>query len=255
MYEKELKVAKKAAEKAGKILIKYHRKELEISNKIGVDIVTNADLEAEKLIVNTLKKSFQNYGILAEESGVEGNQKTKWIIDPLDGTMNFSRGSEIFGTTIALEKDGEIVLGLIYLPKHKEMFTAIKGKGTFLNKKRINVSNRKGESSIIIIGGGWFSKESEKFNKNLTELANKYPNGFRRYGSAIYGLAMIGCGRSEAMLFHHTKSWDISAGALLVEEAGGLVTNLKGEKWNPYQGNYVFSNGKIHKEILGIINK
>ncbi|MBI4895317.1 MAG: inositol monophosphatase [Candidatus Aenigmarchaeota archaeon] len=255
MYERELKVAKLAVERAKKILLNYHRKELEVSNKIGVDIVTNADLEAEKIIANTLKKNFPDYGILAEEGGTEGNQDKKWIIDPLDGTYNFSRGSEIFGITIALEINKSVVLGIIDLPVLKEQFIAIKNKGAFMNKKRISVSNVKGESSSVILGGGWFAKESKENESKGVKLAKDYNYGFRRYGSAIYSLALVASGRAEAMISTRHKTWDVSAGCLMIEEAGGICTDFNGNHWSKSSGKYISSNKVIHKEILAILRE
>ena len=253
MYEKELKIAIEAAKKAGKVLLKYHRKEFQISKKIGLDIVTSADIESENTIIKTMQKEFPKDGILAEESGEKGSKERKWIIDPLDGTHNFSRGTDIFGISIALEEKGEVVLGVISLPKTEELFYAIKGKGAFLNNKKINVSNTKGQGASIFFGGGWYIKDNKEIGLKIIQLARKYYSGFRMFGCAVYNCTSVAAGRAEAMVSYKYTPWDIAAGCLIIEEAGGIVTDTDGNKWTPYSEKFIAANAKIHNEILELL--
>ncbi len=255
MYEKELKAAQEAADKAGKILMKYHRKTFEIMQKETdqrfVDLVTTADFESEKAIISLLKKKFPEYGILAEESGISEKESTiRWIIDPLDGTHNFSKGSEIFGVSIGLEVEGEIMVGVLNFPKLNEKAYAVRGKGAFFDKKKIHVSTIDDARSSVHIGGVRKIAHDEKAKERFIGLIKRYPSIVRLPGAAIYSLSAVASGRAEAYVDIGLKPWDIAAGGLIVEEAGGKVTNTSGEKWNAHQKGFVISNGLLHNELL-----
>ena len=254
IYEKELQTAKKAAEKASKILLKYHRNEYKISEKGENDIVTQVDTEAEKAIVNVLQKRFPDYGILAEEGNeIKTKSDKKWLIDPLDGTHNFARGSDIFGTSIALEEKGNIILGLIYMPKINEKMFAVKGKGAFLNNKRVYVSNKNDNMSAVLFGGIRLIKKDKNVENAFLSLTKKYPSNFRVSGCAVYNCAFVASGRAEVLVTFDSKPWDVAAGGFLIEEAGGNVTDVEGNKWDPYKKNFVMSNDVIHKDILSCL--
>ncbi|MFH0836600.1 MAG: inositol monophosphatase [Candidatus Aenigmatarchaeota archaeon] len=251
--EKELRVAQLACEKAGKLLLNYN-KELNISNKGYGDIGIQADLDAEKAIIQILESHFPDYGILAEESGEKASKGRKWIIDPLDGTQNFARASPIFGTTVALEENGEIVLAVIHLPKLGEKLHAVKGMGAFLNGKKIHVSDRHDEKSSVLFGGMRQINKSDKVKKMFLNLNKKYPHCFRVMGCATYNAASVAIGRADALVSPGSKSWDIAAGCLLVQEAGGIVSDTSGNKVDIYKPDFVLSNKAIHKDIIKCIN-
>ena len=256
-FSKELRVAQLACEKASKILLNYN-KELNITDKGYGDIGIQADIDAEKAIIQVLESHFPDYGILAEESGEKESKESKerkWIIDPLDGTQNFARGSPIFGTTVALEEDGEIVLAVIYLPKIGEKLYAIKGKGAFLNGKKISVSNRHDDKSAILFGGMRQINKSEKTKQMFLALNRKYPHCFRVMGCATYNAASVAIGRAEALVSPGSKPWDLAAGCLIIQEAGGIVSDSLGQKIDIYKSDFVLSNKAIHKDIIKRINE
>ncbi|MBI5332872.1 MAG: inositol monophosphatase [Candidatus Aenigmarchaeota archaeon] len=253
-FEKELKAAQLACEKAGKLLLN-HNKELNITNKGYGDIATQADTDAEKAIIQILESHFPDYGILAEESGEKKSKGKKWIIDPLDGTQNFARGSPIFGTTVALEDSGKIVLAVIHLPKIGERLYAIKGKGAFSNGKRIHVSARHDDKSSILFGGMRQINKSEKTKQMFLVLNRKYPHCFRVMGCATYNAASVAIGRAEALVSPGSKPWDLAAGCLIVQEADGIVSDSSGNPADIYKADFVLSNKLIHKDIINCINE
>ncbi|HLD83446.1 MAG TPA: inositol monophosphatase family protein [archaeon] len=246
---KEMEVAVKAARAAGRILMKYYGNINKLHYKSARDFATQADFDAEKVIISTIRKVFPEHAVLAEESGESGSSESKWIIDPLDGTHNFVVEVPLFGVGIALERKGEIVLSVIYIPCDRELYTAEKGKGAFLNRKKIRVSSRK-ENFMVAFGGFWGIGDPF-VRKKFDKLAEKFHHDFRIPGSAMVQLAWIASGKVDGSLMLNEKPWDI-APALLVEEAGGLVTGLNGEKWTPYLANYVAATKTLHGAILDV---
>ena len=246
---KEKKVMLLAAKQASKVHLKYYGKKETIKIKSNKSLVATADLEANKAIIKIIKKYFPNHSILSEESGFENkNSDYKWVIDPIDGTHNFLRGIPIFGTSIALEYKNESVLGVINFPVLCITAIAEKGKGSFMNGKRIKVSNKKTLDHSFVLFEFSYANRMEKVGF-LEKLANKTID-VRNFGSAIYNLLLIACGKCDGYVVLTTNEWDIAAGFLLVEEAGGKVTDLKGGKWKPNQHQFVISNNKVHKELL-----
>ena len=211
-----LNIMIKASEKASKILIRDfgELEKLQVSKKGPKDFVTNADIKAEKIIIDELKKARPNYSIISEENGIEKNKdKTNfWIIDPIDGTINFLHGIPHFAISIALKSDNEIISGLIYDPIKDEMFYAEKNNGAFLNNQRIRVSNKNNLNECLFALGGKI--------KNEPNFAN------RRSGSAALDLAYVAAGRYDGYYQKNLNLWDIAAGIVLVTEAGGILKDL-----------------------------
>lgn len=249
---KEKKVMIKASKQAGKILLRHFGKKNNAKLKLNKTLVSKADLEANNAIIKIIKKNFPEHDILSEEMPYKKKKSDyKWVIDPLDGTHNFLHGIPVFGTSIALEYKNEAVLGVLYFPVQKITAIAEKGKGAYLNGRPIRVSEKKEMShSLIIFEYAYTNRKSKvdfigKFVHEIIDLRN--------FGSAIYDLLLVACGKAEGFVILSTHEWDIAAGFLLVEEAGGEITDLKGKKWNPSRDRFVVSNGKIHKMLLRFV--
>lgn len=247
--KREKQTALKAAKQAGKILLHYYGKKEYVKQKSNKTLVAKADLEANKAVIKTIKKHFPEHSILSEETGFEDNESDfKWVIDPLDGTHNFLHELPIFGTSIALEYKDKVVLGVLNFPILRFIAVAEKSKGAFLNGKRINVSDRKTLNHSFIAFEYAYANRKEKIGF-LEKLIHKTID-IRNFGAAVYNLLLVARGKCDAFVVISTNEWDIAAGFLLVEEAGGKITDLKGRKWTPHQNSYVVSNGKVHKELL-----
>lgn len=242
---------------AGKILMKFFRGNFDIESKEGSELLTTADRESEKLIVSELRKEYPEIAIIAEETK-PGNwqEKEAFIVDPLDGTNNFSFGIPMFCSSIAYQTDGDLKIGVIYDPLHEELFYAEQGKGAFLNGSLIAVSKRKKLRDSIIATGFPYIKE-RKEDSNVPEFSALLmeSRGVRRMGSAALDLCYVACGRFDGYWEKHLKIWDISAGGLIVAEAGGKITNFSGDEWDHKSDNVIASNGIIHNEMQEIINK
>lgn len=247
-------VALTAAKNASKTILHYYGKKENIKEKPNKTLVAVADLEANKAIIKAIKKYFPNHSILSEETGFEDNKSDyKWIIDPIDGTHNFLRGIPIFGTSIALKYKNEVVLGVLEFPLLKMTAFAEKGKGAFLNGKKIKVSDKKSIEHSMIAFEFSYAARREKIGF-LEKLIHKTIDA-RNFGSAIYNLLLVASGRCDGYAILTTNEWDVAAGFLIVEEAGGRITDLKGNKWNFKDRRYIVSNGKIHKELLSYARK
>ena len=211
-----LNIMIKAAEKASKTLIRDFGEveKLQVSIKGPSDFVSNADLKAEKIIIEELKKGRPEYSIISEEDGSEinKNQKNTWIIDPIDGTTNFLHGIPHFAISIALKKDNEIVSGLIYDPIKDEMFYAEKENGAFFNNQRIRVSKKKDINSCLFATGG--------LSKNEIDLP------LRKSGSAALDMAYVAAGRFDGYFQNELNLWDIAAGIIIIKEAGGMINEI-----------------------------
>lgn len=241
-----------AAGQASRILMRYYGKKEKISQKPNKTLVGIADLEANKAIIKTIKKNFPTHDILSEETAFEDNNSDfKWVIDPLDGTHNFLHGIPIFGTSIALEYKNEIVLGVLQFPTINITAVAEKGKGAFLNGKKLKVSGKKGLDHSFIIFEYAYSNRKEKVGF-LEKLIHQTID-VRNFGSAIYDLLLVACGKCDGFVILSTHEWDIAAGFLIVEEAGGKITDLKGNKWSPHQNKFAVSNGMLHNKILKLV--
>ncbi|MGB7068323.1 MAG: inositol monophosphatase family protein [Pyrinomonadaceae bacterium] len=251
-----LNFAIETAREAGQILIeKFGR--ITVMKKGDINLVTEADLASEALIIERIRSYYPKHSILAEESGEAvvsgGDTAWKWIIDPLDGTTNYAHGYPCFCVTIALEHKGAIVIGVTYDPTRDELFAAEKGRGSSLNNKPIRVSstNNIGDS-LIVTGFPYDFKQREHFARHLTNfLLNS--RGIRRDGSAAIDMAYVACGRFDGFWEEGLNPWDVAAGKLLIEEAGGYVTRYDGSLLNIYELPIVASNGLIHDSMLQIL--
>lgn len=253
---KELEVAIKAALEAGKILEKYFETELEHSTKEDNSIVTKVDSECEEIIKNILSKEFPQHSILAEETGHTKNTGSyTWLIDPLDGTRNFTRGIPLFAVSIALEQEGEIIVGVVYNPATRSLYYAEKGKGAYLNNKKISVSKEKTQHFILVGGKGRKDEDRDLFRKLMHYLPEKIEAvTIRDFGCTTIDLVYFARGGIEAAVSLGLKPYDFAAGVLIAQEAGAMITTLDGSPW-AFPGNYfIASNGYLHDKLVSEIN-
>ncbi|MBW7889361.1 MAG: inositol monophosphatase [Bacteroidetes bacterium] len=255
-----IQLAIEAALEAGKFLKYNVGKVKNIERKQGeeTNLVTEIDKQSEALIISKIKKHFPHHDILGEESGsLNSRSEFKWIIDPLDGTTNFTHGFPIFSVTIGIEHKGEIIAGVIYDPNADELFSAEKGNGAYLNKKRIHVSSTDSLiKSLLVTGFPYNVKENPQHV--VEHFVNFLPlaQGVRRLGSAALDLAYIACGRLDGYWEVFLNPWDKAAGILLVREAGGKVTNFQNDEHDViYNPNTLASNGRIHEYMLDVLRK
>jgi myo-inositol-1(or 4)-monophosphatase len=242
------------ARDAGQLLLAHFRDDHQISKKGRIDLVTEMDVRAEKLIVDQIRLRFPDHEILAEELGSHaGNGPYKWIIDPLDGTTNYAHGYRFFSVSIAIEWEKELILGVVYDPVTEELFSATKGQGATLNNHPIHVSDENQLIDSLLVTG--FSYDQEEIKKNL-EYFNRmilHSRAIRRDGSAALDLCYVACGRFEGFWEVSLKPWDVAAGRLIVEEAGGTVTNFRGSPSTIYRPELLASNGKIHGSMMALL--
>jgi|TARA_B100000809_G_scaffold44313_1_gene38629 myo-inositol-1(or 4)-monophosphatase len=236
-----LNVMIKAAEKASRALIRDFGEieKLQVSIKGPTNFVSNADLKAEKIIIEELKKARPNYSIISEEDGSESNKdkKNTWVIDPIDGTTNFLHGVPHFAISIGLKSENEIISGLIYDPIKDEMFYAEKDKGAFFNNQRIKVSKKKEINSCLFATGGK--------SKNEIDLP------LRRSGSAALDMAYVAAGRYDGYFQNDLNLWDIAAGIIILKEAGGMINeiDLSQNKNIPIRASSMAINGKMLEKL------
>ena len=252
-----LNFAIETARDAGQILLEKFGRKINVSKKGDINLVTEADLASEELIIERIKSYYPKHSILAEEAGnavvIGGENTWKWIIDPLDGTTNFAHGYPCFCVTLALEHDGEIVLGVTFDPTRNELFAAERGRGASLNGKPIRVSETEELSeSMIVTGFPYDFKRREDFARHLTRFLVE-SRGVRRDGSAAIDMAYVACGRFDGFWEEGLNPWDMAAGLLLIEEAGGQVSGYQGAKFNIYQPPIVATNGLIHGQMLDVL--
>ncbi len=250
------KIALKAALEAGDILRRNFGKSHKIGHKGEIDLVTEIDIRSEQRIIKILKKEFPDHDILTEEEkGWDSGSEYKWIIDPLDGTTNYAHGFPCFSVSIALEKMGKVILGVIYDPLKEELFIAEKGRGAYLNRKRISVSKTKRLSDALLATGFAYDVRVSPEN-NLDHFSNftLSAQGVRRAGSAALDLCYVASGRFDGFWEMKLKPWDVAAGSLIVKEAGGKVTDFKGGVFNIFSMEILASNGKIHGEMVKVLN-
>lgn len=252
-----LQVAMDAALLARKVHMAYFKKLTQVKSKQDLSLVSEADSQSEKVIRNLIRKKFPNIDILGEEEGLEtrSKDKSRWLIDPLDGTTNYVHGYPFFCSSIALEIDGEVQVGVVDSAIFKRTYWAVRGVGAFLNNKKISISQTKTiEDSLVATGfstyGGKKLETEMKVFKGLIEKAR----GVRRSGSAALELCFLAEGALDGFWEYGLKPWDTGAGSLIIKEAGGKVTNENGEKFHPDQDIVVASNGLIHADLINLIN-
>jgi myo-inositol-1(or 4)-monophosphatase len=227
--------------------------DFKISNKEGINnLVTEVDHASEKAIMDVIRKNYPSHHILTEESGdLVQDSEYKWIIDPIDGTVNFAHRIPICCISIGLEHNKKMVLGAIYNPYIDELFIAERGCGATLNGKTISVSKKEKVINACLVTGFPYTYLDEP-NGPLQVFERFIRKGIpvRRLGSAAIDLAWVACGRFDGFYEHQLQAWDSAAGFLLVEEAGGKVTDLKGDPYSPYQPGIIASNGLMHNELI-----
>lgn len=249
-----------ACEKASKTLIRDFGEieKLQVSVKGPSDFVSSADKKVEKTLITELKKSRPNYAFLSEEIGEikSENSDYRWIIDPIDGTLNFLHGIPHFAISVALEKKNEIICGVIYDPIKNEMFLAEKEKGAYLNSQRIKVSGRKKlKDAMIFTGGPKFNSKNKDSNLNeYKKISNYLHSPLRKMGSASLDLAYVAAGRAEGFFQRNLNYWDIAAGIIIVKEAGGLITDYSGNSDYINERSIVATNAHINQDLVNLIN-
>lgn len=253
-YSGMLSVAVEAALEAGQVLLEHLHTDFQISKKGRVDLVTEVDLKSEEMIVDRIRRDFPDHQILAEERGSEGGGAPyKWVIDPLDGTTNYAHGYRFFSVSIGLEVEKKMVLGVVYDPVTEELFTAERGQGARLNGKPIRVSDEQNLVDSLLCTG--FSYNREEIRRNV-ELFGRFmlnARAVRRDGSAALDLCYVACGRFEAVWELSLHPWDVAAGKLIVEEAGGRVTRFDGSSCTIYDREFLATNARIHGQVAGIL--
>jgi myo-inositol-1(or 4)-monophosphatase len=252
-----LNFALETARDAGHLLLEKFGRITTITKKGDINLVTEADLASEALIIERIKSYYPKHAILAEESGeaivIGGDSTWKWIIDPLDGTTNYTHGYPCFCVTLALENNGEIVMGVTFDPTRNELFAAEKGEGASLNGRKIRVSAAENlGDSLIVTGFPYDFKDKENFARHLTDFL-LHSRGVRRDGSAAIDMAYVACGRFDGFWEEGLNPWDVAAGKLLIEEAGGQVTYYDGSPFSIYTPPICASNGLIHGQMLDVL--
>lgn len=252
-----LNFAIQVAREAGGLLIQ-RLGAAKITNKGDINLVTEADIAAENLIIEKIRSHYPQHGILAEESGEavlvgDGRSEWKWIIDPLDGTTNYAHGYPCFCVSIALEHKGALEIGVVYDPTRDEMFAAERGEGATLNDRSIRVSAvEQLNDAMVCTGFPYNVRERVDFARDFTRFTMA-AQAVRRDGSAALDLAYVACGRFDGFWEDGLSPWDIAAGALLISEAGGRITNFSNEPLDIYNEQVVASNGLVHEAMLGVL--
>ena len=250
----------KACMKASKSLIRDfgELENLQVSTKAPGDFVTSADKRTEKILIDEFQKAYPDHGIITEETGIinKSNKTNRWIIDPIDGTMNFLNGIPQFAISIGYEENQEIKCGVIFNPITNEMFCAEKGNGAYLNNSRIRVSKKKKiENSLVVTGGPkQGSKIKDKIFGEYINISKKVSN-VRKFGSAALDMAYVACGRFDGYWQRELNYWDVAAGIVIVKEAGGYVDFFDENNNSELKKNVIATNSIIHNELRELIVK
>jgi myo-inositol-1(or 4)-monophosphatase len=247
----------KATAASGKIIKENFDSSFSVFNKEGINnLVTEIDHKSEEAIIDVIKADFPDHYILSEEVGaIVQESEYKWIIDPIDGTVNFANGIPICCVSIGVEQAGKMILGAVYNPFINELFVAQRGFGATLNDKKIHVSTKSELIKSCMVTGFPYTYLDEA-NGPLQVFEKFIRKGIpvRRLGSAAIDLCWVAAGRFDGFYEHQLSAWDSAAGFIIVEEAGGKVTNLKGEPYNPYKPGLIATNGLIHDDLVRVVN-
>jgi len=253
--DKYFNAAREAAQKAGRMLKENIDVPREIFFKGAVDLVTNFDNQSQKMIFNHLSMRFPDHNFIAEEGlHEEKGTEFRWIIDPIDGTTNYAHSFPIFSVSIALEKKGEVVIGVVYDPMREELFSSVRGEGAFLNGKKIKVSSVDDiDKSLVATGFPYDVRESNvnnisHFNNFLTRT-----QAIRRCGSAAMDLCYVACGRLDGFWELKLSPWDVAAGALIVREAGGRISDFQNREFRIFGSEVLATNSLIHKHMKDVL--
>ena len=252
-----LNFAIQTARDAGAILVDRLGR-AQVSNKGDIDLVTEADVASEQLIIERIRSHYPRHAILAEESGASeelntGKSEWKWIIDPLDGTTNYAHGYPCFCVSIGLEREGVIEIGVIYDPTRDELFAAERGQGATLNGRRMRVSDVADLNQAMLCTGFPYNvRERPNFARDFANFTMA-AQAVRRDGSAAIDLAYLACGRFDGFWEDGLKPWDVAAGILLIEEAGGQITDFNGGPVDIYAARVLASNGLIHDAMMRVL--
>ena len=246
------KVALRAARAAGRVHLKWLSRTSVTRKSNAIDLVTEADQESEATVIDILRRSFPAHAVLAEESGAnEHTSEHRWIIDPLDGTTNFAHGFPQFCVSIAYERRGRVQVAVVLDAFKKECFVTQRGRGTALNGRSVHVSRIPTlDLSLLATGFPYDRRERRRYYLAFWEAFMMRTQGVRRTGSAALDLAYVACGRVDGFWEFGLKQWDVAAGALMVEEAGGHVSNMDGSRLDIAAANIVASNGRLHQRMI-----
>src|SRR5262245_22832999 len=254
-----LSTAIEAVIKAGDIQMAFHHSGFQVSKKGTIDLVTEADIAVETMFRKLIAERFPDHTILAEEFGQEAATRGAshcWVFDPIDGTNNYAHGLPIFCSSLALEVDGRPVIGAVYDPTRRELFVAERGGGAFLNGEPIRQSEATTLLESMLVTG--FPYDIHKRIAEIVGLFGEFvgqARAVRRLGSAALDLCYVAAGRMDGFWEQDLKPWDIAAGALILEEAGGRVTNWKGDLFSSRSAEVLASNGRLHDAMLGLIDE
>lgn len=249
------RIAIKAAYAGGQVLLSFLGNLTQIEKKGRNDLVTEADVAAEKIIIDTVLRSFPEYGVLAEESGRQGESELQWVIDPLDGTTNYAHGLGLFAVSIAFCQRGTPLVGVVLNPVSGELFSAIQGQGVQLNGQPIQVSRTPVVADSLLVTGfpyNWPTCGEALLHRFHNCL--RHSQGVRRLGSAALDLCFVACGRFDGFWEENLKPWDTAAGAVIATEAGGRVTDYSGNAYTLHQPSLLATNTLIHQEMIKIMN-
>ena len=250
-----LATAVEAVVRAGDLQIAKFGTGIRIDKKGTIDLVTEVDLEVERMFRAMVAERFPDHDVLAEELKIKPTgARHRWVFDPLDGTTNFAHGVPIFCASLALEIDGQSMVGAVYDPNRRELFTAERGVGSWLNGRRLKASATDSVIEAMLVTGFPYNihQEADRFLKVFGNIL-KHARAVRRLGSAAIDLCWVAAGRMDGFWEASLQPWDMMAAALILEEAGGRVTGMGGETWDPYKGHILGTNGLIHDEVLRIL--
>lgn len=251
-----LETAADIAREAGALLGRYFERRIAYELKSEFDLVTEADRASESLIVERLRSRFPSHSIVAEEGGGhDGGSEYRWYVDPLDGTTNFAHGYPVFNVTIGLEREGEMVAGVVFDPTRREMFTAERGGGAYLNGRRIHVSTTGAVPQSLWSTGFPNWKRGGNINIHFYYQLAMATHGVRRGGSAALDLAYVAAARLDGFWEFGLKPWDMAAGRLLVAEAGGRVSDMNGAPHSLGSAHILADNGLVHEEVLQLFGE
>ncbi|MGB9604270.1 MAG: inositol monophosphatase family protein [Bryobacteraceae bacterium] len=251
-----LETSREIAQEAGALLLRYFHRRVGFELKGEFDLVTEADRASEALIIERLRSHFPTHAIVAEESGgVSSSSGYCWYVDPLDGTTNFAHGFPAFCVSLALAREGQLLCGVIYDPLHQELFEAERGAGASLNGRRIQVSRVSRVTDSLLATGFPSRKRHLNVNVHFYYQVAMLSHGVRRAGSAALDLAYVACGRLDAFWEFGLNPWDMAAGVLMVEEAGGRVTDMRGGPASLTGPHVLADNGRVHEELLELFGE